>query len=121
MIKKIYFFFAISSFILGQLLFLSNKSNGILVFMGMFCPIIMSYLNIEVISWIHNNYGNQATNHFNTFQFVTKSIFMIAMSYVGIKIFNLNFRVYSPTLCTVWFVFHVLEAFYTQSLLNRHK
>ena len=121
MIKKIYSFLTISSFIIGQVLILSNRSGGLIIILGIFLPIIVSYLNIELIKWVHNNYGNQATNYFNIFQFITKSIFMILMSYVGIKIFNLNFKIYIPILCTVWFIFHIIEAFFTQNLLKNLK
>ena len=121
MIKKIYSFLTISSFIIGQVLILSNRSGGLIIILGIFLPIMVSYLNIELIKWVHNNYGNQATNYFNIFQFITKSIFMILMSYVGIKIFNLNFKIYIPILCTVWFIFHIVEAFFTQNLLKRQK
>ena len=121
MIKKIYSFFTISSFIIGQVLILSNRSGGLIIILGIFLPIMVSYLNIELIKWVHNNYGNQATSYFNIFQFITKSIFMILMSYVGIKIFNLNFKIYIPILCTVWFIFHIIEAFFTQNLLKNLK
>ena len=121
MIKKIYSFLTISSFIIGQVLILSNRSGGLIIILGIFLPIMVSYLNIELIKWVHNNYGNQATNYFNIFQFITKSIFMILMSYVGIKIFNLNFKIYIPILCTVWFIFHIIEAFFTQNLLKNLK
>lgn len=120
-IKKIYFYFTLSSFIIGQALIHSDKSGGLIITLGIFLPVMVSYINIELINWIHNNYGNQATNYFNIFQFLTKSMFMILMSYVGIEIFNLNFKIYIPVLCTVWFVFHIVEAFFTQNLLKRQK
>ena len=121
MIKKIYFLFAISSFILGQILVLDNRSAGLIVILGMFVPVMVSYLNIELIKWVYDNYGSQMTNYFNIFQFIVKSVFMISMSYVGIKILNLNFKIYVPILCTVWFFFHITEAIFTQNLFKRQK
>jgi len=120
-IKKIYFLFAVSSFIIGQILILNDRSGGLIVILGMFVPVSVSYLNIELIKWVYDNHGSQMTNYFNIFQFIVKSVFMILMSYIGIKILNLNFKIYIPTLCTVWFLFHIVEAFFTQNILTRQK
>ena len=88
--------------------------------MGMLLPSSVSYLNILAIDYIMKNYGSEKVNGFNMIQFITKSVFMISMSYIGIKIFNLEPLVYILLLCLTWFGFHILEAFYTQNVFKTH-
>ena len=84
----------------------------------MLVPSLFSYLNIMIIDFIMKNYGPQKVNGFNMLQFITKTIFMIGMSFFGIKVLNLKPILYITLLCSTWFIFHISEAFYTQNLFK---
>ena len=86
--------------------------------MGMLLPSIVSYLNILAIDYIMGAYGPEKVNGFNMIQFITKSIFMISMCYIGIKVFDLQPLTYIFLLCFTWFIFHIIEAVYTQNVFN---
>ena len=49
---------------------------------------------------------------------ITKTIFMIGMCFLGIKILSLKPILYITLLCSTWFIFHISEAFYTQNLFK---
>ena len=84
----------------------------------MLTPSLFSYLNIMIIDFIMKNYGPEKVNGFNMLQFITKTIFMIGMSFLGVKMLNLKPSLYVTLLCSTWFIFHILEAFYTQNLFK---
>ena len=121
MLKKFYIGGIVGSASLSYVLYLSNDKTGLLILLGIFAPVFMSFLNIVLIELIHGYFGNQVTNYFNIFQFLIKSVFMLLMSYLGVKTFNLNFKYYIPLLCVTWFSFHIVEGFFVQNLLQKEK
>ena len=96
----------------------NNLKVSYSIFLGMLIPSIVSYLNILAIDYIMKAFGSEKVNGFNMIQFITKSIFMISMSYIGIKVFDLEPLIYIFLLCLTWFIFHIIEAFYTQKVFN---
>lgn len=79
----------------------------------------MSYINIIIIDYITATSGNQMTAMFNAIQFISKTIFMCLMTYLGVVIAELNVAIYVGLLSTTWFTFHVIEAFYTNTLIKK--
>lgn len=118
MYKKIYLIFFIISFLIGQALMFNNREYGSIVFLGMIIPTVMSYINIELIEWISAKNGNMMTLRFNMIQFIIKTVYMCSLTFIGVKILNLNFRIFVPVLCTTWFFFHMIEAFFTNSIIK---
>jgi len=119
MYKKIYIFFGIFMFLLGFPLTFFYHQLGSVLFLGVLIPTLVSYINLEVIDWLNKNYDIFITFGFNMIQFIVKTIFMLLMVYIGVKIMNFDFRIYVPVLCLTWFFFHILEAFYTQNIINK--
>ena len=119
MYKKIYTYSSILTFIIGQPLLFFNPKLGTTIFLGVLAPITMSYLNIIVITKISKEQGNEMTFRFNIAQFIFKTIFLCLITFIGVKIIELNFKVFVPTLCFTWFVFHLVEGFYTNDLIKK--
>ena len=119
MYKKIYTYSSVLTFIIGQPLLLFNPKLGTTIFLGVLAPITMSYLNIIVITKLSKEQGNEMTFRFNIAQFIFKTIFLCLITFVGVKIIELNFKVFVPTLCFTWFVFHLVEGFYTNDLIKK--
>ena len=116
--KKLYHLSIIMIIIIAIIFYHSTKSIGISIILGMLTPILFSYLNIKLIDFIMKNHGPEKVNGFNMIQFITKTIFMIGMSFLGVKILNLEPILYIILLCSTWFIFHIMEALYTQSLFT---
>ena len=119
MYKKIYTYSSILTFIIGQPLLFFNPKLGTTIFLGVLAPITMSYLNIIVITKLSKEQGNEMTFRFNIAQFIFKTIFLCFITFVGVKTIELNFKIFVPTLCFTWFVFHLVEGFYTNDLIKK--
>ena len=119
MYKRIYIYSSILTFIVGQPLLFFNPKLGTTIFLGILAPIIMSYVNIIVITKLSREQGNEMTFRFNIAQFIFKTIFLCLVTFIGVKIIELNFKVFVPTLCFTWFVFHLVEGFYTNDLIKK--
>ena len=116
--KKIYHSSIVIIIIIGLLFYQKSKTISLSITLGMLVPSLFSYLNIMIIDFIMKNYGPEKVNGFNMLQFITKTIFMIGMSFLGIKVLNLKPILYITLLCSTWFIFHISEAFYTQNLFK---
>ena len=119
MYKKIYIFFGLFMFLVGFPLTFFYPQVGSILFLGVLIPTLVSYINLEVIDWLNKHYDIFITFGFNMVQFIVKTIFMLLMVYIGVRIMNFDFRIYVPVLCLTWFFFHILEALYTQNIINK--
>ena len=119
MYKRIYVYSSILTFIIGQPLLFFNPKLGTTIFLGVLAPITMSYLNIIVITKLSKEQGNEMTFRFNIAQFIFKTIFLCLITFIGVKTIELNFKIFVPTLCFTWFVFHLVEGFYTNDLIKK--
>ena len=119
MYKKIYTYSSVLTFIIGQPLLLFNPKLGTTIFLGVLAPITMSYLNIIVITKLSKEQGNEITFRFNIAQFIFKTIFLCLITFIGVKTIELNFKIFVPTLCFTWFIFHLVEGFYTNDLIKK--
>ena len=117
--KNIYWYFCILIFVVGQPLLIIDFNTGASIFLGMLAPAIMSYINIQFIERLSKEKGNLMAFGFNMMQFIIKSIFLCSLTYLGVKIIKLDFRIFVPLLCLTWFVFHLIEAFFTNSLIKK--
>ena len=119
MYKKIYTYSSIITFIVGQPILFFNPKLGTTIFFGVLAPIIMSYVNVQVITKLSREQGNEITFRFNIAQFIFKTIFLCLITFICVKIIELNFKIFVPILCFTWFVFHLLEGLYTNDLIKR--
>ena len=119
MYKKIYIYSSILTFIIGQPLLFFNPKLGTTIFLGVLSTITMSYLYFIVITKLSKEQGNEMTFRFNIAQFIFKTIFLCFITFVGVKTIELNFKIFVPTLCFTWFVFHLVEGFYTNDLIKK--
>ena len=119
MYKKIYIYSSILTFIIGQPLLFFNPKLGTTIFLGVLAPIIMSYLNTIVITKLSKEQGNEMAFRFNIAQFIFKTIFLCLITFIGVKTIELNFKIFVPILCFTWFVFHLVEGFYTNDLIRK--
>ena len=119
MYKKIYTYSSILAFIVGQPTLFFNPKLGTTIFLGVLAPILMSYVNVLVITKLSKKHGNEITFRFNIAQFIFKTIFLCLITFIGVKIIELNFKIFVPTLCITWFVFHLVEGLYTNDLIKK--
>ena len=120
MYKKIYLISCFLVALIGQTIFVFNSKAGSIVLIGMLAPMLMSYINILVIEKLTIERGNVIVFGYNIAQFIIKTIFLCSLTYIGVKVVELNFRIFIPVLCFTWFVFHIIEGFFTNSLIKNN-
>ncbi|MFL2982792.1 MAG: hypothetical protein ACJZ12_00190 [Candidatus Neomarinimicrobiota bacterium] len=118
MYKKIYLYLIGLILIIGQTIFVFDSKIGSIILLGMLAPILMSFINILVISKLTKDKGNIVAFGYNIAQFIVKTLFLCLLTYVGVKVIELDFKIFVPVLCFTWFVFHIIEGFFTSSLIN---
>ena len=92
----------------------------LLILLSLIVPIIFSLTHTIIGVYITLNYGNGVGVYWNGLGFITKSMFTIFMTFLGVLVFNMDFKIYIPILCSTWFICHICEAFYIQSLINNN-
>ena len=120
MYKRIYLISCVLVAVIGQTLFVLDYKAGSIVLIGMLAPMLMSYINILVIEKLTIERGNVIVFGYNIAQFIIKTIFLCSLTYIGVKVVELNFRIFIPVLCFTWFVFHIIEGFFTNSLIKNN-
>ena len=88
--------------------------------MGVIVPIIFGLLHTIVSVYMIYNRGNTIALGWNMLGFLTKSVFMIFMIYMGVSVLELNWKIYAPIISFVWFITHVAEALYVIHHMNEN-
>ena len=57
---------------------------------------------------------------FSGISFLTKSMGMIFLTWLGVSVLELNFKIYVPILTFVWFFSHLAEAFVIQHYMEKN-
>ena len=88
--------------------------------MGIIIPIMFTLIHTIIGVYLIYTKGNVTALGWNMMGFLTKSMFMILMTYIGIVVLGLNWKIYIPVLSSVWFISHVCEAFYVTKHMNEN-
>ena len=92
----------------------------LMVLMGVIIPIIFGLLHTICGVYLIYTKGNTTALGWNILGFITKTIFMLFMTYIGVSVLEFDFRIYVPILSFVWFMTHIAEAFYIQYHMNEN-
>ena len=64
--------------------------------------------------------GSVMSLGFTGMGFITKTIGMIFLTWLGIVKLNMDFQIYVPLLTFFWFFTHIVEAFVIQHFINNN-
>ena len=82
--------------------------------MGVLAPSILNLLHLVMGIYVVMLRGNLISLGFSAMGFLTKTIGMLFLTWFGIEIVGLDYRIYVPILTFVWFFSHLCEAFVIQ-------
>ena len=91
-----------------------------MVLMAVIIPIIFGLLHTIASVYMIYKKGNSIALGWNMMGFLTKSVFMLFMTYMGVSVLGFDFRIYVPILSFVWFMTHIGEAFYVNHHMNEN-
>ena len=92
----------------------------LMLLMSVIIPIIFGLLHTIVGTYLIYSKGNMTALGWNMLGFLTKTVFMLFMTYMGVSVLEFDFRIYVPILSFVWFMSHIAEAFYIQYHMNKN-
>lgn len=92
----------------------------LLILMGVIIPIMFGTIHTLASVYLVYSRGNTITLGWNMLGFLTKTIFMLFMTYMGVSVLEFDVRIYVPILSFVWFMTHIGEAFYINHHMNEN-
>ena len=88
--------------------------------LGVLAPIFLNLMHLVVGIWITLQRGNVISLGFSAAGFLTKSVGMVFLTWLGIGYLKLDVRIYIPLLTFFWFFTHVVEGIIIQGYMNKN-
>ena len=88
--------------------------------MGVIAPSFLNLLHLVINIYVVVARGNIMSLGFSGISFLTKSMGMIFLTWLGVSVMELDFRIYIPILTFVWLFSHVAEAFVIQHYMEKN-
>ncbi len=79
--------------------------------MGVLAPSLLNLMHLVIGIYVVVQRGNMMSLGFSGISFLSKSMGMLFLTWLGIEIVGLDYRIYVPILSFVWFFSHICEAF----------
>ena len=79
--------------------------------MGVIAPSFLNMIHLVMGIYVVMARGNLISLGFTAMGFITKTIGMLFLTWLGIEIVGLDYRIFVPILSFVWFFSHICEAF----------
>ena len=91
------------------------------VLVGVIAPISLNLLHLLVGLYVVIQRGSVMSLGFTGISFVTKSMAMIFLLWLGVVELGLNYKIFVPLLTFFWFFTHVVEAFIIQHYIRENE
>jgi len=88
---------------------------------GVLAPLFVNLLHMLIGIYVVVKQGSMMSLGFTGISFVTKSMAMIFLLWLGIAELELNFKIFVPLLTFFWFFTHVIEAFVIQHYIRENE
>lgn len=89
--------------------------------LGILAPVFLNLIHLVVGIYIVVKRGSIISLGFTGIGFLTKTIGMLFLTWLGVGYFELNFRIFVPLLSFFWFFTHVVEAFIIQHYIKKNE
>ena len=89
--------------------------------LGVLAPIFLNLMHMCVGIYVTVARGSVIGLVFSGIGFLTKSIGMIFLTWLGVGYLQLDFRIYIPLLTFFWFFTHIVEAFVIQHYIKKNE
>ncbi len=87
---------------------------------GVIAPLILNVIHLGIGIFITSRQGNLHGVSFATVGFITKTIGMIFLTWLGVAHLELNFKIFIPLLTFFWFLSHIVEAFVINNYMKKN-
>ena len=90
------------------------------ILLGVLAPILLNLMHLMVGVYVVVQRGNAISIGFSGISFITKTIGMLFLTWLGVGFLELDFRIFIPLLTFFWFFTHIVEAFVIQHYMNEN-
>ena len=91
------------------------------ILLGVLAPILLNIMHMCVGIYVTVARGSVIGLGFSGIGFLTKSIGMIFLTWLGVGYLQMDFRIYIPLLTFFWFFTHIVEAFVIQHYIKKNE
>jgi hypothetical protein len=88
--------------------------------LGVLAPIFLNLVHMAFGIYVVVARGSIMSLGFTGMGFITKTIGMVFLTWLGIVKLNMDFQIYVPLLTFCWFFTHIIEAFVIQHFINNN-
>ena len=88
--------------------------------LGVLAPILLNLMHLCVGIYVVLARGNVVSLGFTGMSFLSKTIFLLWLTWLGVGYLNMNFKIYVPLLTFFWFFTHIVEAFVIQHYMEKN-
>ena len=90
------------------------------ILLGIIAPILLNMLHLMVGIYIVIYRGSVMSLGFTGVGFLTKSMAMIFLTWLGVGYLGLDMKIFIPILTFCWFFTHIVEAFVIQHYIQQN-
>ena len=90
------------------------------IVLGVFAPIILNLMHMIVGLYVVTQRGNMMSLGFTGMGFLTKTVAMLFLTWLGVGYLSMDFRIFIPLLTFFWFFTHMVEAFVIQHYMKEN-
>jgi len=90
------------------------------VLVGVLAPVFLNMLHLMVGIYIVIYRGSVMSLGFTGVGFLTKSIGMLFLTWLGVGYLGLDMKIFIPLLAFFWFFTHIIEAFVIQHYIQQN-
>ena len=88
--------------------------------LGVLAPIFLNLIHMVFGVYVVITRGGVMSLGFTGMGFITKTIGLLWLTWLGIIKLNMDFQIYVPLLTFFWFFTHIVEAFIIQHFMNNN-
>ena len=88
--------------------------------LGVLAPIILNLLHLVVGVYVVIARGSVMSLGFTGIGFLTKTVALLWLTWLGVSIVELDYKIYVPMLTFFWFFTHIVEAFVIQHYIQKN-
>ena len=90
------------------------------ILLGVLAPILLNVMHLVIGVYIVVARGSVMSLGFTGMSFLTKTVALLWMTWLGVSILELNFKIFVPLLTFFWFFTHLVEAFVIQHYIQKN-
>ena len=91
------------------------------ILLGILAPIFLNLMHLVLGIFVVTQRGSVMSLGFTGVGFLTKSVGMLFLTWLGVGYLGLDMRIFVPLLAFFWFFTHVLEAFVIQHYIRENE